>query len=68
MPNIKKAGHLIEVEIHPQPFGYKLFEAMAPDGYKWAGDSWSIHGERMADLRARVEMTDLEEASDDEDL
>lgn len=68
MPTIKKDDHTIEVETHPQPFGYKLYEAMAPDGYKWAGDSWSIHGDSLADLRARVAQTDLESAGEDEDL
>lgn len=68
MPTINKAGHLIQVETHPQPFGYKLYEAMAPEGYKWAGDSWSIHGESLADLRARVAHTDLEPSCEGEDL
>jgi len=68
MPTIKKAGHLIGVAIHPQPFGIKLYEAMAPGGYRWAGDRWSIHGESLADLSQRVKYTDLEATAHDEDL
>ena len=64
---IIKGEHKIVVEVHPQPFGEKLYEAMAPKGFKWAGDTWSIHGADMDDLRNRVAHTDLEEADDDEE-
>lgn len=68
MATITKGAHRIEVERHPQPFGVWLYEAVAPDGFKWAGDTWSIHGESLADLRQRVAHTNLEPAEEDEDL
>lgn len=68
MSTIVKDGHVIAVERHPQPWPDKpLYEAKAPDGYKWSGDTWSIHGDDLKDLRARADETDLE-AADDEDL
>lgn len=68
MATFKKDGHLIQVEVHPQPFGTKLYEAVAPDGYSWGGECWSIHGDSLADLKQRAAHTELVPTEDDADL
>jgi hypothetical protein len=68
MAIIRKDRHVLPVIKHLQPFGEYLYEVEAPKGYKWSGDTWSIHGDSLSDLRERVKYTGLEEADDDEDL
>lgn len=64
---IQKDEHEIKVEKHPQPWpDSPLYEAIAPEGYKWAGDTWSIHGADMKDLRSRVKQTNLEETTEED--